>query len=209
MMMMLTLYVDGYFVNPFDATCFVALEEKQVPYTTARALLRDGQGVPAGLHHRTGLARVPALQHGDFWLTESIAIVEYLDQIFEVPRLLPGEPRARARALQIMAWLRFDLRALREQRPFWTTFYPAKHAPLNELATREARDLVELTAWLDDHGELAAWNISHADLAFALWRLARTGYALPSPADRFLDSVIARPSVRAYLDHPRPPHPPP
>jgi len=43
----LTLFVDGYFTSAWDATCFTALTEKQLEFTTARALLRDGQGPPA------------------------------------------------------------------------------------------------------------------------------------------------------------------
>jgi hypothetical protein len=48
-----TLFVDGYFVNPYDATCYIALEEKQQPYSTARAMLHDGQGFPATMRERT------------------------------------------------------------------------------------------------------------------------------------------------------------
>jgi hypothetical protein len=58
----ITLYVDGYFVNQFDACCIVALEEKGLPFATARALLRDGGGVPPSLRRFTGIPRVPALQ---------------------------------------------------------------------------------------------------------------------------------------------------
>jgi glutathione S-transferase len=44
---------------------------------------------------------VPALVHGDFVLAESDAIIEYLDDIGAGPKLLPAEPRARARARAI------------------------------------------------------------------------------------------------------------
>src|SRR5262249_34986407 len=118
----ITLYIDGYFVNQWDASCFVALTEKQLPFATARALLRDGAGVPPALRERTSVARVPAFQHGDTWLTESSAIIEYLEDTFappEHPRLLPAEPRRRARARQLMSWLRFELAELRDQRPWW------------------------------------------------------------------------------------------
>jgi len=97
----LTLYVEGYFTNTWDASCFVALTEKQLEFTTARALLRDHQGVPQGLTDQTGIGRIPALQHGDFWITESQAIVEYLEDTFPPPghaRMLPADLRERARA---------------------------------------------------------------------------------------------------------------
>jgi glutathione S-transferase len=208
----LTLFVDGYFASAWDATCFVALTEKQVEFTMARALLRDGQGVPAALRRETAIARVPALQHGEFWLTESLAIIEYLEDQFPPPgwtRLLPVDPQPRARARQVMAWLRFDLRALRNERPWQLSIYPGAHPRLSAEAEREAAELIDLTTRLSVGGELDDWNIAHADLAFALWRLARGGYPLPAEPQRVLDRNVERPSIRAYLEHARPPNPPP
>ena len=209
---MIALYVDGYFVNQWDASCIAALEEKGLPYSTARALLRDGGGVPAALTDRTGIARVPAMQHGDFWLTESTAIIEYLEETFpppHYPRLLPAEPRARARARQLMSFVRYDTNVMRDERSWWMCVYPVQVPPLSPAAEREARQLIELTVRLAASGELAEWNIAHADLALVLYRLARTDHPLPPAVQQFLEANLARPSIRAYLDHPRPPNPPP
>jgi len=209
----ITLYIDGYFVNQWDAVCMVALEEKQLPYSTARAMLRDGAGVPLGLAERTGIARVPSMQHGDLWLTESLAIVEYLEESFpppDYPRLFPADPRARAKARQLMAFVRTNLIDLRAERPWWTCVYPATDlAPLSRDAERDANELCRFAVHLSERGELAEWNIAHADLALTLLRLARAGYPLPDAAQRFLDRERARPSLRVYVDCARPPNPPP
>jgi glutathione S-transferase len=210
----ITLFVDGYFTSNWDATCFVALTEKQVEFSTARALLRDGQGAPVALREQTAIARIPALRHGEFWLTESLAIVEYLEDAFPPPdhaRLLPAAPHARARARQIMAWLRFDTRALRAERPFQFSIYQDMEPlpPLSPEAERDASELIDLAVRLSATGELDDWNIAHADLAFALWRISRCGHALPPVAQQLLDRNVERPSIRAYLEHSRPPNPPP
>lgn len=207
------MYVDGSFTNPFDATCFVALAEKQLPFTIARAMLRERQPVPPALAKQISIARIPALQHGDFLITESLAIVEYLEEAFPPPahpRLLPADLRSRARARQVMSWVRTALGALRAERSWWMLFYPSPSpAPaLSAAAQRDADEMLELVVQLEQLGELAAWNVSHAELAFNLLRLARTGHELPAPVQRFLDAATARPSVRAYLERPRPPHPP-
>jgi len=205
----IVLYVDGYFVNQWDATCMVALEEKQVPFTTARGLLRDGGGVPVALAEKTHIARVPALQHGDLWLTESSAIVEYLEEQFPEPRLFPADPFARAKARQWMAFVRADLTALRSEVSWWRCVYPAAEPPrISRAAEREAKDLIGLVAHLIAANELAEWNISHTDLALTLLRVTQTDVELPAEVRGFLDAALARPSVRNYLDHPRPPHKP-
>ena len=209
----LTLYLDGYFVNQWDGTCFVALTEKNLVFATARALLRDGQGVPAALRELTGVARVPAFQHGDVWLTESSAIVEYLEEMFPppgYPRLFPADPRKRARVRQVMSWLRFELEPLRAERHWWMCVYggiPDK--PLSRDATRIATELVELATKATTSGDFDDWSIAHVDLAFTLMRLEHTDIVLPPPVRAFLDTALTRPSLRAYLDHQRPPNPPP
>jgi glutathione S-transferase len=211
----LALYVDGYFVNQWDASCIVALEEKQLSYSTARGLLRDGRGVTPALVGFTKLARVPAMQHGDLWLTESTAIIEYLEETFPppaYPRLLPADPHARARARQWMAFVRTDLWALRNERSWWMCVYPEpQQRPLSGEAAREATELVAVVERLAIAGELdpAHWNIAHADLALTLLRLGRTDYPLPDAARAFLDAAVQRPSLRAYIEHPRPPFRPP
>src|SRR4051812_20650080 len=147
-----------------------------------------------------------------------MAIVEYLEDAFPPPghaRLLPAAPELRARARQIMAWLRFDQRALRAERPWQLSVYPAAIDPADPLpplsaeAERDVGELLDLVARMTAGGEFDAWNIAHADLAFALWRIARCGYTLPPAAQQLLEHTTARPSIRAYLEPPRPPNPPP
>jgi len=211
----ITLYIDGYFVNQWDASCVVALEEKRIAYSTARALLRDGGGVPPALLEHTNIGRVPALQHGDVWLTESSAIIEYLEEMFpppSYPRLLPADPYARAKARQWMSFVRSDLLALRTERSWWMCVYPSPHAkPMSRDAERDSRELVGLVDRLATSGELdpAHWNMAHADLALTLLRLTNTSFAIPDAVRAFLDAAVKRPSMRAYIEHPRPPFRPP
>src|SRR5579871_2836698 len=49
------------------------------------------------------------------------------------------------------------------------------------------------------------WCIADTDLAMRLQRLARTGFDLPARVRACADAEWARPSVRAFVDHPRPP----
>jgi glutathione S-transferase len=44
--------------------------------------------------------RVPIFRHGDFILYETSAIVSYIDEVFDAPRLTPQDQRARARMNQ-------------------------------------------------------------------------------------------------------------
>ncbi|KAG0921324.1 hypothetical protein G6F31_020373 [Rhizopus arrhizus] len=84
-------------------------------------------------------ARVPALTHEGFNLTESSVIAEYLEDVFPAPEhaaLYPQAIRERARARQLQAWLRSDLGALRQERPTETVFYGAAGQPLPGVLVR-------------------------------------------------------------------------
>jgi glutathione S-transferase len=209
----LTLYVDAYWCSPFDFSCFVALREKGLEFNTSRVILRQGQGLPLLYKDRVPMARVPALAHDDFWLSESMAVVEYLEDAFPPPawpRLLPAEPRARARMRQIMSFVRSELGVLRRERSSWRIVYPQREPPppFDAIGRAEADELVEVTGRLLARGELAEWSVGAADLAFALLRLTRTGETVPDEVARFVERTCERPSVRDYLEHARPPNPP-
>lgn len=91
----------GYFRSSAAFRVRIALNLKKLDYETAAIHLRrndqskpDYRGVnPQGL--------VPALEDGGQTLIQSLAIIEYLDELHPVPALLPKNPadRARVRAL--------------------------------------------------------------------------------------------------------------
>ena len=85
-------------------------------------------------------ARVPALFVEDFALGESSAIVEYIEDVYGRPTyapVLPIDPKERARARQIMAWIRSDdTLPIREHRSTFTMFYEKAKDPLPDAARR-------------------------------------------------------------------------
>jgi glutathione S-transferase len=54
---------------------------------------------------------IPALVDGDFWLAESDAIVEYLDDIGAGETLRPADPRKAARSRMLSRWIDMRLEA--------------------------------------------------------------------------------------------------
>jgi maleylacetoacetate isomerase len=91
----------GYFRSSAAFRVRIALNLKQLDYETAAIhLRRNDQSKPdyRGLNPQ-GL--VPALEDGGQTLIQSLAIIEYLDELYPEPPLLPNNPadRARVRAL--------------------------------------------------------------------------------------------------------------
>jgi len=81
--------------SPYGRAVLVALEEKAAPYRLV-ALPPGGSKSPEHMA-RHPFGRVPALEHGDFSLYETQAILRYLDRVRPQPALTPSDVRAAAR----------------------------------------------------------------------------------------------------------------
>jgi maleylacetoacetate isomerase len=79
----------------------IALALKGLPYDYAGVNLRGGeQGKPA-YRELSPAGIVPVLVDGDVTLTQSLAIIDYLDRRHPAPRMVPDDPLARASVLEI------------------------------------------------------------------------------------------------------------
>src|SRR5260370_3076676 len=107
--MALTLYSDGFSISPYVFSVFVTLEEKGVPYTLELVPLQHQAHRRPQYRDSSVTGRVPSIDHDGFWLAESSAIIEYLDEAFPKPRVLPSDVKQRARARLVMHWIRCDL----------------------------------------------------------------------------------------------------
>jgi glutathione S-transferase len=208
----LMLYGDRFWISPYVFSCFVGLREKGLPFRVETlGLDRKDQRTPE-YRQRSLTARVPTLVHGEFALSESSAIHEYLDEAFpppEHPALLPRGLRERARARQLLHWIRSDLPALREERATTTMFYQRASAPLSRAGQADADKLTEVAgAVIPARGGplFGAWSIADADLAFMLHRLLLNGHEVPAPVRAFAEAEWQRPSIQEYVGRERPPY---
>ncbi|MCY1063599.1 maleylacetoacetate isomerase [Nannocystis sp. RBIL2] len=82
----------------------IALAYKGLTYETVAVDLLTGAGAQHSPEHRrlNPMAQVPVLEvEAGLYLTQSIAILEYLEERWPTPPLLPREPLARARVRQL------------------------------------------------------------------------------------------------------------
>lgn len=206
----LTLYVDSFWTSPYALSAFIALEEKRLPYTVKEISLPDGQQRSADYHART--ARVPALQHGDYWLSESMAIAEYLAESFpfpQHPRLFPADFKQRGTCREMMSWLRSDLMPIREERGTQTIWYERSKVPLSAAAEAAKAKLVAACDRLIGDGQKTlfdAWCIGDMDLSLMLMRLVLNGDPLPQKLVDYAHANWSRPSVRKWNEHLRRPY---
>jgi len=86
--------------SPFSRSVLATLEEKGAAYRlapVAPGTLRSPEHLA-----RHPFGRIPVLEHGDFRLYETQAILRYLDRVLPRPPLTPADPRRAARMDQVM-----------------------------------------------------------------------------------------------------------
>ena len=143
---------------PYAARARIALAEKQVEYEAVAIDLDDR---PAWLYEKNPAGRVPVLEEdGGLILPESLVIIEYLDERYPDPPLLPADPAERALARLRME--RFD--------DFGSPYYAVRRG--DESARDRLDDaLARLGALLGAQPYLSGWQFGLADIAYVPWIL--------------------------------------
>lgn len=109
---MIRLYT--YFRSSAAYRVRIALALKGLPYASVPVhLVKDGgQQLQAAYRAVNPAALVPALQDGDAVLTQSLAIMEYLDEAYPDPALMPRDAIGRARVRALALTLACDVHPL-------------------------------------------------------------------------------------------------
>jgi glutathione S-transferase len=161
---------------PYCARARIALAEKGLDYETVEIDLRSR---PDWVYELNATGRVPILDDG-FVLPESAVIMEYLEERYPSPALLPDDPAARAAAR--LAVFRFDSL-------LGDDYYAYRRGDPNELPARLEALPVGLSLF--------------SDIAFVPWVLRardRYGAELPARVAEWLEALSARPSVARELE---------
>lgn len=195
------LHVDSNFQSPYAMSSYVALKEKGIAFELATVDLSTKVQNQPEFAGKSLTQRVPTLVHGGFSLSESSAIDEYVDDVFEGAAIYPRGPEGRARARQVQAWVRSDLMPIRMERPTEVVFRGMKPAPLSADARAAAERLFFAAQSLLKGGDnlCGAWCIADTDLALMLNRLVIAGDAVPAPLADYAKKQWQRPSVQTWV----------
>ena len=183
---MLTLYDAAR--CPYCARVRIALAEKGVEYEVVAVDLDDR---PDWLYEKNPLGKVPVLEEDSFVLPESDVIMEYLEERYPEPALLPVDPAARA--LVRLLIFRFDSN-------FGDAYYAFRRGE-----DRGEEWLVHCLSAMERNAGEWPFDYGLADIAYAPWLIRLRdllGFDLsPYPAvEARLGQLVERPAIAAELD---------
>jgi glutathione S-transferase len=157
--------------------------------------------------------KIPGFRDGDFTISDSSAIVTYLEALKPEPALIPAEPKARARTIW---WDEFSdtILATCGSKMFFNRIVAPRFLgrPGDEAAAAKAEEeelpplLAHLEAAIPDSGFLVEDRLTLADIAVAspFANLQHLGIEIEEarfPKLRpYLDGILSRPSLKPWID---------
>lgn len=169
---MAAIIVHGIPGSPYLRSAIAACEEKGVAWRLAAMAVEDAKS-PAHLA-RHPFGRIPDIEHGDFRLYETQAILRYVDALAPSPRLVPSDPRHLARMSQVMNivdWYLFPkgTAVIGFERIIKPMIFgqPADEAAVAAVVEETAICLRELERLKGDQPFMAGHELSLADLMLA------------------------------------------
>jgi glutathione S-transferase len=203
-------YASG---SPFSWRVQLVLEEKGLPYEPV--LLSFAKGEVKSPEHlaRSPHGKVPALEDDGLVLYESSAIVEYLEERYPAPPVMPAEPGARAlvRIEELECLLYFaDAFLTVARQVFFTPAEQRDAAILGTARTRARGELERLEARAAGRGGafIAGGALSRADLTWLPFVeiAGRAQIDVDQGRTPWLHDWRARMRARPTYDRSYPPH---
>ena len=155
--------------------------------------------------------KIPAFRDGDFSISDSSAIIAYLDAIKPEPALIPHEPKARARTIWFDEFTDTLLFACGAKMFFNRIVAPRflKREGNAEIADKaECEELPPLLDYLEgvipESGFLVEDRLTLADIAvaspFANFRHLGLDLGPRPKLTGYVEQILARPSFRSWVD---------
>ncbi len=197
---MTSLVLYEHPLSPYAQKCKIALYEKGVPFD-AKTPAAIGTGkVDAAFLRANPRAEVPALIDGDFAIFDSTIILEYIEDRFPEPRLMPRDPKARAKARMIEEAMDTHYEPINWGLGELRWFKRAEGERARVIEARAAGQARDFCAWLERHLGESEWftgeTFGWADLSVIPYINGSTGLGVGPAAASKLGRWQARANAR-------------
>ncbi len=189
----MTLYSEDD--SPLSHRVRIVLEEKSI---NADIISVEKNNLPEDLIDLNPYSSVPTLVDRDLVLYDSQIIMEYLDERYPHPPLMPVDPVSRARSRMYLHRIELDwYSVLDDLNSRETSRVDAARKTIQDGLTLIAPIFVKKTFFMSDE-----FSLIDCSLAPILWRLSHYGIKLPSqakPVQEYADRLFSRDAFQASL----------
>jgi glutathione S-transferase len=198
----LTLVIANKAYSSWSLRPWLALKQVEVTFEEVMIPLRLPE-TAASIASWSPAGKVPVLRHGAVTVWESIAILEYVAELFPEAHLWPADPAARAHARTITAEMHAGFVPLRSN----MTMNLRRRLPGRGRSPEVEKDIARITAmWRDcrsrfgQGGAFLFGAFSNADAMYApvVTRFETYGVDLDAECRAYADAILALPAMRAW-----------
>lgn len=195
---MLTLY--DHPLSPYGQKVKIALREKGQAFEAVLPAGMGAGGAQGAFVKANPRAEVPALVDGEVSIFDSTIILEYIEDRWPSPALLPASPADRARVRMLEEVMDTHFEAINWGLSEIRWFGRAEGALAETLTAQAARQIDSFFAWLEDqlgdrpwfNGEAFGWG----DLAVVPYLNGSAGHGHPPAKGSKLSDWLARANAR-------------
>lgn len=198
--MSLTLYVGNKRYSSWSLRPYLALAHAGATFET-RTIWLDRPETKAEIARVNPAGKVPVLHHDGQVIWDSLAICEYVHELYPAAQLWPADRAARARARAVAAEMHAGFLALRRDMPM-ELCRPLPGQGHTDEALADARRVIEVwraqLAASEGPFLFGAFSIADAMFAPVTTRFTTYGVELDPACRAYVDTVQALPAFAAW-----------
>lgn len=198
----LVLVIGNKNLSSWSLRPWLLMTHAEVPFRE-EVLLFGSPGWREQVQKDAPTAKVPVLRHGALRVWESLAICEYVAELFPEKKLWPEERGARALARALSCEMHAGFTALRSECPMNVVLRKTDHV----LSAAAAADALRVEQLIDDGlsrcgGPFLFGRFTIADAMFAPVALRFLGYGLPMSKGMrsFTDALLELPAMSRWIE---------
>jgi glutathione S-transferase len=201
----LTLVVGSKNYSSWSLRPYLALAHTGQPFKEVVIAL-DQPDTAANIARWSPTGRVPVLYHGSLLVWDSLAICEYLAEVFPQAGLWPEDRAVRAVARSVTAEMHSSFSALRQNMPMNTR---ARKPGQGHNAPGVAEDIARIRAlWTECHARYSQggpflfgrFSIADAFYAPVVTRFITYDVPMEGSVKAYAEAILALPSMQAWLE---------
>lgn len=197
-----TLYIGNKCFSSWSLRPWVAMRHLGVPFEEEFVRLRTPE-TPVNLAKISPTGLVPVLNHNGRIVWETLAILEYLADLFPEKKLWPEDIGARALARSVATEMHSGFREVRYGWPM-NLRRPKGHKPLDAEGDMQRKRIEDI--WRecrDKHGQAGPFLFGHFSAADAMYapivtRFDTYGGDLAPDIRAYVDAVLSTPAMRHW-----------
>jgi glutathione S-transferase len=198
----LTLYIGNKCFSSWSLRPWVAMKQLEIPFEEAFVRLRTPE-TGANLARVSPNELVPVLHHDGKVIWETLAILEYLNELFPQKQLWPEDRDARAFARSVATEMHSGFREVRYGWPM-NLRRPKSYKPLDAEGAQQRRRIEaiwrECREKFGSGGPFLFGHFTTADAMYApvVTRFDTYGGELAPVTRAYVDAVLATPAMREW-----------